>query len=89
VPTLQEAGLKGYEASYWFAAYARSGTPPEVVAALNKLINEGIRSEGAIAFFRSVGMEPFATTPDELRDFTRKEIAKWASSIKAAGIQPQ
>jgi tripartite-type tricarboxylate transporter receptor subunit TctC len=89
VPTLQEAGLKGYEASYWFAAYARAGTPSEVVATLNKLINEGIRSEGASAFFRSVGMEAFATSPEELRDFTRKEIAKWASSIKAAGIQPQ
>jgi tripartite-type tricarboxylate transporter receptor subunit TctC len=89
LPTLQEAGLKGYEASYWFAAYARAGTPPEVISTLNKLINEGIQSEGASAFFKSTGMEPFVTTPKELRDFTHKEIANWASSIKAAGIEPQ
>lgn len=89
LPTLQEAGLKDYEASYWFAAYARAGTPADIVSTLNKLINEGVRSEGASAFFRSAGMEPFATTPEELRAFTRKEIANWASSIRAAGIQPQ
>jgi tripartite-type tricarboxylate transporter receptor subunit TctC len=89
LPTLHEAGLRGYEASYWFAAYAPAGTPPEVVSTLNKLINEGIRSEGASAFFRSASMEPFGTSPEELRDFTRKEIANWTSSIKAAGIQPE
>jgi tripartite-type tricarboxylate transporter receptor subunit TctC len=89
LPTLDEAGLSGYEAGYWFAAYAPAGTPPEVVATLSKLINEGVRSEGASTFFRSNGMEPFATTPEQLRDFTRNEIANWASSVKAAGIQPE
>lgn len=89
LPTLQEAGLSGYQASYWFAAYAPAGTPPEIVSTLNRLINEGIRSEAASAFFRTASMEPFGTSPQELRDFTRNEIANWAASVKAAGIQPE
>lgn len=89
LPTLHEAGLSGYEASYWFAAYAPAGTPPAVVSTLNGLINEAIWSEGASAFFRNASMEPFGTTPEQLRDFTRKEIANLASAIKAAGIEPE
>ncbi|QHE83400.1 Bug family tripartite tricarboxylate transporter substrate binding protein [Hydrogenophaga sp. BPS33] len=89
LPTLQEAGLSGYQAGYWFAAYAPAGTPPEIVSALNKLISEGVRSEGATTFFRNNGMEAFATTPEQLRSFTREEIANWATSAKAAGIQPE
>lgn len=89
LPTLHESGLSGYDAGYWFAAYAPAGTPPAVIATLSKLINEGVRSEGASTFFRSNGMEPFGTTPEQLRDFTRKEIANLASAIKAAGIEPE
>lgn len=89
VPTLNESGLPGYEASVWFAAYAPAGTPADVVGALNRLIAEGVRSEPSVAFFRGIAMEPFPTTPDELRRFTRKEIDSWARAIKAAGIQPE
>jgi tripartite-type tricarboxylate transporter receptor subunit TctC len=89
VPTLDEAGLSGYEAGYWFAAYAPADTPPEIVQTLSKLMQEGVRSQASASFFESVGMEAFATTPDELRSHTRKEIAGWAASVRAAGIEPE
>lgn len=89
VPTIHESGLPGYEAGYWFAAYAPAGTPSDVVTSLNRLMTEGVHSDGAAAFFESVGMEAFATTPDELREFTRKEIDYWRTSVKAAGIEPE
>jgi tripartite-type tricarboxylate transporter receptor subunit TctC len=89
VPTLDESGLRGYEASYWFAAYAPAGTPADVVATLNRLLGEGIRSDAAATFFKSVGMDPFPTTPDELREFTRREISSWGKAVKAAGIEPE
>jgi len=89
VPTLDEAGLRGYEARYWFAAYAPAGTPPDIVQTLSTLMQEGVRSEATAAFFESVGMEAFATTPDQLRAYTRKEIADWAASVRAAGIEPE
>jgi tripartite-type tricarboxylate transporter receptor subunit TctC len=89
VPTLDEAGLHGYEARYWFAAYAPAGTPQDIVQTLSKLMQEGVRSEATAAFFESVGMEAFVTTPDELREYTHKEIADWAASVRAAGIEPE
>ena len=89
VPTIDESGLKGYEAGYWFAAYVPAGTPPEVVATLNRLLTEGVQSDAAGAFFRSVGMDAFATTPEEMRDFNRRELVNWSKSIKAAGIEPE
>lgn len=89
VPTLDEAGLKGYEAGYWFAAYAPAGTPVEVVERLSELIRDGVQSEGTLSFFKNNGMEPFPTTPEQLREFTRDEIANWTESVRAAGITPQ
>jgi tripartite-type tricarboxylate transporter receptor subunit TctC len=89
VPTLDEAGLSGYEARYWFAAYAPAGTPQNIVQALSELMQEGVRSQASASFFEIVGMEAFATTPDELREYTRKEIADWAASVRAAGIEPE
>ncbi len=89
IPTLDESGLRGYEASYWFAAYAPAGTPADVVATLSRLLAEGVRSEEAAKFFKRVGMDPFPTTPEELRDFTRKETEYWRQAVKAAGIEPE
>lgn len=88
LPTLDESGLRGYEAGYWFAAYAPAGTSPDVVETLSRLMSEAVRSDGSAAFFKTVGMDAFPTTSEELRDFTAKEIAHWSRSIKAAGIPP-
>lgn len=89
MPTLSESGLSGYEASYWFAAYAPAGTPADVTATLNRLLTEGVRSEAAARFFKSVGMEAFVASPDELREFNGRELVSWSKSIKAAGIEPE
>jgi len=89
VPTLAESGLPGYEAGYWFAAYAPAGTPPDVVATLSRLMSEGVQSESAGVFFKSKGMDAFPTSPAELGEFTTGEITTWARSIKAAGIEPE
>ena len=89
VPTIDESGVKGYEAGYWFAAYVPAGTPPEVVATLNRLLTEGVQSDAAATFFKSVGMDAFPTTPEEMRDFNRRELVNWSKSIKAAGIEPE
>lgn len=89
VPTLAELGLKSYEASYWFAAYAPAKTPKDVVKRLSELIREGVGSQASASFFKSVGMEPFGSTPEELREFTYSQIAYWNESVKAAGITPE
>ena len=89
VPTIAEAGVKGYDMGYWFAAYVPAGTPPAVVARLNELLIHGVRSPAAKAFFDSAGSEMWTTTPDELAKFQAAETQKWGKVIRAAGIEPE
>jgi tripartite-type tricarboxylate transporter receptor subunit TctC len=89
VPTISEAGLKGYEMSFWFAAYAPARTPPAVVARLHDLLVSAVNGSASKQFFKSTGIEPFTDTPEELARFQRDESQKWARVIKAAGIEPE
>ncbi len=89
VPTIDEAGVKGYDMGYWFAAYAPAGTPAPVVAKLNELVLDALKSGPVLQFFASSGGEVFPTTPDELGKFQAAETAKWGKVIKAAGIEPE
>ena len=89
VPTLEEAGVKGYDMGYWFAAYAPAGTPEAVVARLNRLLSDAVHSAGAKSFFEMSGSEGWTATPQELAAFQAAETQKWGQVIKAAGIQPE
>ena len=90
VPTISEAGVKGYEMGYWFAAYAPAKTPPAVVKRLNELLVKAAKSESAkTAFYESTGTEVFTTSPEELAKFQTAESQKWGRIVKAAGIEAE
>ncbi|MDB5885851.1 MAG: hypothetical protein JWR74_2022 [Polaromonas sp.] len=90
VPTIAEAGVKGYAIGYWFAAYAPAGTPPAVVSQLNELLVKAARSEAAKkAFYEPTGTEVFTTSPRELATFQTGESQKWGRIVKAAGIEAE
>ena len=89
VPTLAEAGVKGYDMGYWFAAYVPAGTPAPVVAKIRDLLINGTASPAAKTFFETTGSDPWTTTSDELARFQHSEAAKWGTVIKAAGIEPE
>jgi tripartite-type tricarboxylate transporter receptor subunit TctC len=89
VPTLDEAGVKGYDMGYWFAAYVPAGTPQPVVARLNELLVAAVKSAPARSFFETSGAEAWTTTPEELARFQTFETQKWGRVIKAAGIEPE
>jgi len=90
VPTIAEAGVKGYEMGYWFAAYAPAKTPPAVVKRLNELLVKAAKSEAAkTAFYDPTGTEVFTTTPEELAKFQSGESQKWGRIVKAAGIEAE
>lgn len=89
VPTLEEAGVKGYDMGYWFAAYAPAGTPAAVVQRLNRLLAEATQSAGAQSFFGMSGSEAWTTSPQELAAFQAAETQKWGRVIQAAGITPE
>ena len=89
VPTIDEAGVKGYDMGYWFAAYVPAGTPAPVAARLHELLVAGTKSAGAKQFFEVSGGEPWTTSADELAKFQAAETQKWGRVIKAAGIEAE
>src|SRR5262249_40659294 len=89
VPTIDEAGVKGYDMGYWFAAYVPAGTPQPVVARLRELLLNATKSAAAKQFCETAGAEAWPTTPEELTKFQQAETQKWGKVIKAAGIEPE
>jgi tripartite-type tricarboxylate transporter receptor subunit TctC len=89
VPTLAEAGVKGYEIGYWYAAYVPAATPPAVASRLRDVLAKAVASPQAKAFFQGVGNEPWTTSSEELARFQLAETDKWGKVIRAAGIQPE
>jgi tripartite-type tricarboxylate transporter receptor subunit TctC len=89
LPTIAEAGVKGYELTFWFAAYLPAKAPPAVAARLRELFIGATKSAPADKFFKTTGIEPWTTTSAELEKFQASESAKWARVIKAAGIEPE
>lgn len=89
VPTISEAGVKGYEMTYWFAAYVPAQTPPAVVKRLHELLGKANASASAKNFYDTTGVEPMSMTPEELARFQAAESLKWQKIIQSAGIQPE
>ncbi len=90
VPTIEEAGVKGYDIGYWFAAYAPVRTPQPVVARLNELLSRAAKSPAASsAFYAASGTEVFVTSPEELAKFQTTESQKWGEIIRKAGIEKE
>jgi len=89
VPTIDESGVKGYEMSYWFAAYVPAKTPAAVVKRLHDLLVEATKSAVARQFYENTGTEVLVSTPEELAKFQGAESQKWGRIIKAANIQPE
>ena len=89
VPTIDEAGVKGYDMGYWFAAYVPAGTPAPVVSRLHDLLVAGIKSAAARTFFEGVGADAWTSTSVELAHFQATETQRWGKVIKAAGIEAE
>ncbi len=89
IPTIDEAGVKGYEMGYWFAAYVPAKTPPAVVKRLNDLLVAATKSASAKSFYETTGTDPAVSTPEELGKFQAAESQKWGRIVKAANIQPE
>ncbi len=86
VPTVAESGLPGFEASVWYALFAPTGTPPDVIAKLNAATNAYLKTPQAKELFDQLGVEAAGGTPDDLKSFVAKELDKWGPIIKAANI---
>ncbi len=89
LPTIDEVGIKGYELTAWFAAYAPAKTPPAIVERLNASFRQALADPDVEKKLLAAGIEPDAGSPAELAAFTLSEIKKWAKIVADAGIQPE
>jgi len=87
IPTMEEAGVPGYETNTWNAFFAPAGTPPEVVAILNKAANEAIAKPAVKARLAEVGATTVGGTPEELAAHVQSEIARWRPVVEASGAR--
>jgi tripartite-type tricarboxylate transporter receptor subunit TctC len=87
VPTFDEAGLKGFEATSWFALFAPARTPAGIVRKLNAVVNETIASPDLKEFYARDGYDASPMTPEALDKFLRAQLAKWGKLVREAGIK--
>jgi len=88
IPTMEEAGVRGYEIAPWFAAYAPAGTPAPVIGKLqSEMARILLLPDVRAAFVDQQGMTLIGSTPGELSAHMQREIAKWATVVKATGAR--
>ena len=82
VPTLEEAGLKGFDIGTWFGVLAPAATPKDVVARLNSEMVKIIRSPDFAQRMQAIGAEPLGGTPDQMAKQIADETTKFAKLVK-------
>jgi tripartite-type tricarboxylate transporter receptor subunit TctC len=85
MPTMQEAGIKDYEANAWIAAVAPARTPDAIVVKLNRTFNDILTSADTKAHFAQLGWESVVSTPQELGNYIKSEVVRWGKVLQAAG----
>jgi tripartite-type tricarboxylate transporter receptor subunit TctC len=90
VVPVAEQGFPDFDVKAWFGLAAPKGTPPDIVASLNRQINAALAKPDVKERLARMGMDSAeAVTPAQARDFVRREIDQWAVVVRAANIQPQ
>ena len=89
IPTLDEAGVKGFDANGWYGIVAPAGTPRGIVQKLNAEIRRIMDTPELRARLDAEGAIPAAGSPEEFAAFIASEIARWGAVLKRAGIQAQ
>jgi len=87
VPTLDAAGLPGYESLSWTGVVAPAGTPAAIVERLNREINAILQDEGVRAKLAELGAQPTGGSVQDFEAHIARERAKWSKVVKEAGIQ--
>ncbi len=87
VPTLDELGLKGYEATTWYVVMAATGTPPAIVDRINELVNAYLRAENGQKMLKQFDVAAIGGTPKAAKEYLLGEVDKWRPIVKAADFK--
>lgn len=89
MPTIAEAGVKGYEANNWNGVVAPTGTPRLAIERLHQEIVATLKEPAIADRMARAGLEPVGDTPAEFAQYLKSEAAKWGKLVKSAGIKPE
>jgi len=89
IPTIAESGLPGFEAVSWFAVFAPAGTPRPVIDKLQAEISHILKTPELAKKLIDIGLEPVASTPEELAAYQKSEIVKWAKVVQDSGARAE
>jgi tripartite-type tricarboxylate transporter receptor subunit TctC len=89
LPTIDESGIAGFEMGNWGGYSVPARTPRDLVLRLNSELNKALLSPSVSKSIAERGSTPVGGTPEQFAEHLKRETAKWAAVIKAAGIKPQ
>ena len=87
VPTMEEAGFKGFDAMQWYGSVGPAGMAPELVRRLNETQVAGLKAPDMRDKLASEAVEPWPMTPEQFGDYIRAEITRWTALARARNIQ--
>lgn len=82
VPTANEAGVRGYDATIWLGLMAPAGTPKAIIDKLNAAVNTIVKRDDIVRLWTEQGAIPMSMTPEQFDQFLRSDILKWAEVVK-------
>jgi tripartite-type tricarboxylate transporter receptor subunit TctC len=88
-PTVDEAGVRGYESTGWYGMWAPAATPAPLAGALNREVTKILNSTPMKTQLASQGLEPVPTSQDAFARQMRAEIEKWGKVVRATGAKPE
>ena len=89
VTTLDEAGLRGYDASAWYGVFAPARTSPAIVDRLNAEVTSALKTGQMTGRLEQLGGDPVGSSPAAFKAFVQGEMTRWSDVIRKAGIKPE
>ena len=89
LPTINEAGVRGYEVGVWYGIMAPANVPAEIISTINRGIAKVVATPEMVERLRTLGYESAISTPAEMNATVRKDLDKWRAVVKLAGIVPE
>lgn len=87
VPTMDEAGLPGFDVGIWIGLLAPAGTPPEIINALSEASNDALQQPAIKDALKAQGIDPLGSTPAAFAEFIRNDMHKWRELLASTGLK--